>query len=145
MLQSLLCFSDPQTHPYIKPSEREYLVKELVSVDHGTVLPPLPWKEIFKYASTYALLVGQVGHDWGYYIMVTYLPKYLNDVLNIDIASNGFFSALPYMVMYMTSIAAGVITDYLLDNNKCGITFLRKLNTFLGKSSFPSDLLPAHV
>uniref|UniRef100_A0A1A9UQA2 Major facilitator superfamily (MFS) profile domain-containing protein n=1 Tax=Glossina austeni TaxID=7395 RepID=A0A1A9UQA2_GLOAU len=124
---ALLCYNDPVTHPFIKPAEREYLVEQIGGHFNRTDLPPVPWAAIFTSSKVYALIIAQVGHDWGFYIMSTYLPKYYNDVLNINIKSNGFFATFPFIAMWISAVAQGFIADYLIRKNYLSITNVRKL------------------
>uniref|UniRef100_A0A1A9WUI3 Major facilitator superfamily (MFS) profile domain-containing protein n=1 Tax=Glossina brevipalpis TaxID=37001 RepID=A0A1A9WUI3_9MUSC len=128
----VLCYSDPVTHPFIKPSEREYLVAELGSHIERKVLPPTPWTAIFTSPKIYALLSAQIGHDWGFYILITYLPKYYNDVLNINIKENGFYATFPFIAMWISSIAHGAVADFLIKKEYMNITNVRKMMTSLG-------------
>ncbi|XP_065355487.1 putative inorganic phosphate cotransporter [Calliphora vicina] len=129
---TLLCFSDPASHPFIKPSEKEYLTQEMGSITRRRDLGATPWKEIFTSMPMYALLVGQVGHDWAFYILVTDLPKYLNDVMQIPIKKNALFSSLPFALMWIISIIAGIVSDALIKNEYLSITVVRKIMTTAG-------------
>ncbi|GBP77577.1 Putative inorganic phosphate cotransporter [Eumeta japonica] len=53
----------------------------------------------------------QVGHDWGYYTMVTDLPKYTTDVLKYNVATAGLVNALPYLAMWVSSFIFGAVCD----------------------------------
>ena len=77
-------------------------------------------------------LIAQIGHDWGFYIMVTDLPKYMSDVLRFSVSQNGLYSALPYLCMWVVSIATGFLSDYLIVNKYLGITAARKWFTAIG-------------
>lgn len=121
-----MCYSDPESHPFIKEDEKEYLRKELGKLERDRSLPPVPWKWIFTSAPMLALICAQIGHDWGFFIMVTDLPKYMSDVLRLDIKSNGIYSSLPYAVMWIVSIATGFLSDWLISTNRISITMARK-------------------
>ncbi|KAI9586089.1 hypothetical protein GQX74_001936 [Glossina fuscipes] len=139
-LQALICYSDPVTHPFIKPAEREYLVEQIGAHIERTDLPPVPWVAIFTSSKIYSLISAQIGHDWGFYIMSTYLPKYYNDVLNMDIKSNGFYATFPFIAMWISSISHGFVADMLIKKNYMNITNVRKLMTTLA-AIFPAIFL----
>ncbi|XP_037805915.1 putative inorganic phosphate cotransporter [Lucilia sericata] len=124
-----LCFSDPASHPYIKPSEREYLEREMGSIVRNENLPPTPWKAILTSMPMIALVCAQIGHDWGFYIMVTDLPKYMSDVMQFSIKANGLYSSLPYVMMWIFSISSGFVGDWLMTRGILNITNTRKLMT----------------
>jgi MFS transporter, ACS family, solute carrier family 17 (sodium-dependent inorganic phosphate cotransporter), other len=45
-LQQFLCYSDPESHPYISDNEKNYLKRELKQLSRDKNLPPTPWKSI---------------------------------------------------------------------------------------------------
>lgn len=47
-------------------------------------LGPMPWKAILTSVPVWALIIGEIGHDWGLYTMVTDLPKYMSDVIKFN-------------------------------------------------------------
>lgn len=75
----------------------------------------------------------QIGHDYGYFTMVTDLPKYMTGVLKFDIHSTGYLSALPYAVMWVCSILFGYICDKIVKKNWMTVTNARKTFTTVGK------------
>ncbi|XP_016998312.2 putative inorganic phosphate cotransporter [Drosophila takahashii] len=126
---TLLCFSSPYSHPFIKPREREFLAQEIPPRDKNK--PKTPFKAIFTNVPMYALISAQIGHDWGFYIMVSYLPKYMADVLRFSIKSNGLYSSLPYVTMWVMSLASGCVADQMIKRNCMNTTNTRKLMTGL--------------
>lgn len=126
-----LCFSDPSSHPFIKPSEREYLIKEIGTIGRNENLPPTPWKAILTNLPMFALVSAQIGHDWGFYIMVTDLPKYMADVLQFSIKANGLYSSLPYVMMWIVSVGSGFVADWMIRRGIMNTTNTRKLMTGL--------------
>ncbi|XP_037911071.1 putative inorganic phosphate cotransporter isoform X2 [Hermetia illucens] len=126
---TLICYSNPGSHPFIKDEEKEFLERELGVLKRDRNLPPVPWKAIITSAPMLALICAQIGHDWGFFIMVTDLPKYMSDVLNFPIKENGLFSALPYAVMWIVSITTGFLGDWMITKNIMGITMSRKVFT----------------
>lgn len=46
---------------------------------------------------------------------------------------NGLLSAMPYLVMWITSIVLGYVADKLLEKKIVGITNLRKILGTIGK------------
>jgi ACS family sodium-dependent inorganic phosphate cotransporter len=71
----LLCYKDPESHPFIKDSEKEYLQREMGTLVRDKSLPPTPWVAILTCVPMMALVCAQIGHDFGFYIMATDLPK----------------------------------------------------------------------
>ncbi|XP_018804536.1 PREDICTED: putative inorganic phosphate cotransporter [Bactrocera latifrons] len=128
---TFLCYSDPTTHPFIKPSEKEYLTKHMGSIGRNKNLPPTPWRAILTSLPMWALISAQIGHDWGFYIMVTDLPKYMADVMQFSIKANGLYSSLPYAMMWIFSLGSGFVGDWLISRKIMNITNVRKMMTGL--------------
>ncbi|XP_052895472.1 putative inorganic phosphate cotransporter isoform X1 [Anopheles moucheti] len=126
---TLLCYSDPESHPFISEKEKAYLKQELGTLERDRTLPPTPWRYILTSVPMMALVCAQIGHDWGFFIMVTDLPKYMSDVLRFSIKDNGLYSSLPYLVMWIVSLSTGVLSDWLITSGRMTITFGRKLFT----------------
>jgi ACS family sodium-dependent inorganic phosphate cotransporter len=63
--------------------------------------------------------------------MVTDLPKYMADVLKFNVKENGFYSSLPYIAMWVTTMVVSVISDWCITKGYIGITNSRKLYTTL--------------
>lgn len=126
---TFLCYSSPATHPFIKPKEREWLLEEIPPKNKNR--PGTPWCAIFTNVPMYALISAQIGHDWGFYIMVTCLPKYMADVMRFSIKSNGLYSSLPYVMMWIVSLASGAVADCMISRNCMSITNTRKIMTGL--------------
>lgn len=87
---------------------------------------------MFTSMPVYALLVGQMGHDWAFFILVTDLPKYLNDVMQVPIKKNALFASLPFALMWIISIISGILADFLIKHQYLSITVVRKIMTAAG-------------
>lgn len=75
----------------------------------------------------------QIGHDWGYYTMITDLPKYAHDVLKFNIASTGFLTSLPYFSLWLSSFLFGFVCDYCIRKGYHSIKMGRIIHTSIGK------------
>ncbi|XP_077285026.1 putative inorganic phosphate cotransporter isoform X2 [Arctopsyche grandis] len=127
ILWVLLCYSDPMSHPFISDEEKKYLEEALGGQRSKDV--DIPWIAILTCVPLWALVCAQVGHDWGYFTMVTDLPKYMTDVLGFDVLKTGVMATLPYIVMWITSITFGIICDYCIKHEHLSVTNARKIFT----------------
>jgi len=48
-------------------------------------IAPVPWRELVKSVPLWGLIFAQIGHDWGFFTLVTDLPKYFKDVMRFNI------------------------------------------------------------
>lgn len=130
-VQSILCYNSPDEHPWISDKEHKYLNEELGSLAsmEEAKRAPIPWRALLKSPPVWALVFAQLGHNWGLFIMVTDLPKYLNDVLKFSIKENGLYSSLPYLVMFLVGQVVGYLSDITIKRRWMSITNVRKICT----------------
>ncbi|XP_072931562.1 putative inorganic phosphate cotransporter [Epargyreus clarus] len=127
----LLCYSTPNTHPYISDEEKKFLnanVDSLMSTKKQE-MDPVPWKALLRSVPLWSLIIAGIGHDWGYFSMVTDLPKYMTDVLKFNIKSAGLLSALPYVAMWIASFFFGLLCDFCVKKKYHSIKNARKIYT----------------
>ncbi|CAL1531041.1 unnamed protein product [Lymnaea stagnalis] len=102
----------PESHPTISKAEKDYII-----TTRGRNEAPenfkVPWLSLFKSKALYVCLTAHVCNNWTHYTLMTGLPTFMKEVLKFDIAENGLLSAIPYMVMFCTSLIAGQLADLL--------------------------------
>ncbi|XP_049869087.1 putative inorganic phosphate cotransporter isoform X2 [Pectinophora gossypiella] len=128
---SLICYSTPNTHPFISDAEKKFLNENVDSLIHASKqkLDPVPWKALLRSVPLWALIIAAIGHDWGYFTMVTDLPKYMTDVLKFNIKSAGLLSAMPYVAMWIASFFFGLLCDFCIKKGYHNIKNARKIYT----------------
>ncbi|XP_047714050.1 sodium-dependent phosphate transport protein 4 isoform X2 [Prionailurus viverrinus] len=137
LLWFVLVYDDPASHPWISVTEKEYIVSSLAQ----QVSPhkqPLPFKAMLRSLPLYAICLCSFSHQWLITILIVYMPTYIGSVFNINIRDNGFLSAFPFIISWVTGILGGQLADFLLTKNFRLVT-VRKIATFLG--NFPSSVL----
>lgn len=154
----MLCYNNPESHPFISDKEQAYLGEELKHLKRAKNLAPTPWRSILTSPPVWALIAAQVysdlircaytvydikkslylqiGHNWGFFIMVSDLPKYMSDVLKFSIKENGLYSALPYAVMFIVALCTGFFSDWIIAKKFLSTTNVRKLFTIVCKWPF---------
>ncbi|XP_017782365.1 PREDICTED: sialin-like [Nicrophorus vespilloides] len=118
-------YSDPSKHKNITPEELQLLTSTITPLQTRNA----PFKSIFQDMAVWAIVVGQVGHDYIYFTLVTNLPKYMNNVLHYDIKNNSWASSLPFLTMYISSVICGKISDHITMTTNLNIGVLRKVAT----------------
>lgn len=88
----------------------------------------------------YLRVITQIGHSFGYFTVVTDLPKYMADVLKFNIKENGLYSTLPYIAMWIMSILFGTLSDFMLKRKWMSLSLSRKIFTTLS-FTFPGVFL----
>ncbi|XP_074653839.1 sialin-like [Tubulanus polymorphus] len=109
-----LVYNFPREHPRISKKEKDYI---LASIGQNTFKDATkvktPWLSFVKSPPLLAIVVAHVCNNWGNYTMMTSLPIYMKDVLKFNMKSNGLYTALPYMGMFVAAIFGGQVADIL--------------------------------
>uniref|UniRef100_A0A146M6S2 Putative inorganic phosphate cotransporter n=1 Tax=Lygus hesperus TaxID=30085 RepID=A0A146M6S2_LYGHE len=133
----------PAESKSITPEERMYIEKSLAQTEPLQQKLSVPWKHIFKSVPFCALVIAQVGYGWGYAIVLTQTPSYFNNVLGLDIRTNGLLSAVPYLSMWLFTFPVCYLADYIKKNNLLSDNVVRKTWTIVSMigSSVPLILI----
>ena len=127
-----LCFNSPDDHPFISSAEKLYLQAEVTQLKRNRNHTATPWKQMLTSAPVLALIYTQAVHDWGFHIVASDLPKYLNDVLRISVQNIGFFSSIAFMAQLLVSFAGGFLSDLMISTKFLPTGAVRKAFVFLG-------------
>jgi len=126
--------NSPLTHPRISAAERRYIVNSLKGEvsEEKAGWGSVPWLEFLKSGPVWALIVANFTTDWGLYTFLTNIPTFYKEILQFDIQSNGFFSALPFLGLWFTMTVCPMIADRLRARNVLSTVVTRKLFTSIG-------------
>ncbi|XP_043644263.1 putative inorganic phosphate cotransporter [Drosophila teissieri] len=112
---------------FIGEAELHYIESSLKhSEDHHKTVIPIPWMAIFTSVPFLALTVVRCCEMWGLSTLQAQIPAYMNGVLDMDMKSNAFFSALPFLAMWIMAYVYLITADVLLAGNRLSLTALRK-------------------
>ncbi|GIX89354.1 hypothetical protein CEXT_804531 [Caerostris extrusa] len=119
----------PEKHPRISQAE-------LILIQTGKVenvkAPPIPWKTVLSSVPVWILMITHFGQNWGFYTFLTELPTYLGSILHFNIKSNGFLSALPYLLYAIVSWIISYFADGLRKKKIFTINTIRKVSNSIG-------------
>lgn len=120
--------SYPAEYPGITAEELELLD----SSPGGKQEPAdIPWKKLLSHRAVLVIFVNHFCTNWGLYMMLAWLPSYFRDVQSLSVAGAGFYSAAPWLTMFVMTNVAGWAADRLLKRGS-SITFVRKLMQVCG-------------
>lgn len=122
--------NDPSSSRFISLEEKTFILSSQQKVDQERKKLPIPWKALLTSVPFLTLVVAQSAQAWGFKTIQGEIPSYLAGVLRMDLKSNSFFSALPYLVMFTMTYVYLIVADILL--NKVGMTLTtirRTINT----------------
>ncbi|KAG4066669.1 hypothetical protein HA402_007305 [Bradysia odoriphaga] len=116
----------------MEEKEKKYILSSLWGTANVTS-PPVPFKAILTSLPFYAILLAHMGQNYGYETLMTELPTYMKQVLRFSLKENGILSALPYLAMWIFSIAISFIADWMIYSNKFTHTSTRKIINSVGQ------------
>lgn len=67
----------PEDDPRISDEELSYIQQSINSTSVQSNSAQVPWKDIFTSMPVWAITVSHFAENWGFYTLLTQLPKYL--------------------------------------------------------------------
>lgn len=131
--------SSPAEDPELSAKEKRFILEGSLSKKPVTVIP---WKLILSKAPVWALIISHFCHNWGTFILLTWMPTYYNQVLKFNLMESGLFCVLPWLTMAVFANIGGWIADTLVSRG-LSVTSVRKIMQtigFLGPAFFLSLL-----
>ena len=109
--------SGTETHPWLTEEERQYILKgQKKSTDSGEETSDFApgWTEMLKYRQSWSVIASRFFLDPVWWLFVSWLPLYLADQFDFDIAQIGLFAWVPYVGAAIGSIFGGWLAGKLL-------------------------------
>nr|XP_020859016.1 uncharacterized protein LOC110219743 isoform X2 [Phascolarctos cinereus] len=131
-----LVYDDPREHPFVSDSEREYIISSLAE-QASSPNWSLPFKAMIKTLAIWAIIIPSICRFWLTSNLTTSLPTLLDNMFDLNFEENGFLSALPLIISWISMTLGSKIADFLLSKKILRLITVRKLFTFLGMF-FPS-------
>lgn len=118
----------PETHPSISGHELEY-----IQADLGAPAPPveIPWRRLLSKAPIWAIIINHFCVNWGNYVILSWLPTYVVMELDVDIASVGLYTVIPFVASFLCINLGGYVADRLLQTH-LSVTAVRKIMQTIG-------------
>ncbi|KAK9906613.1 hypothetical protein WJX75_004949 [Coccomyxa subellipsoidea] len=121
--------SSPLEDSRCSPEEKELLAANTpASRPRGE---PIPWKLLLSKAPVWALIISHFCHNWGTFILLTWMPMYYNQVLGFDLLKSGIFSVLPWITMAVFANVGGWLADTMVSKG-VSVTRVRKIMQTIG-------------
>ncbi|KAK3907686.1 Putative inorganic phosphate cotransporter [Frankliniella fusca] len=121
----------PDAHTRISQEERDYLSQTVEHVEKAKL--PVPWRAMLTSPALWSLLAAQLGYLWGYWVIITCTPSYINNLMQVGIEWNGLLSAAPQLSMAFCSVLFGWLSDLVTTRRLLSPTHNRKLFNAIGE------------
>ncbi|XP_066250400.1 sialin-like [Euwallacea similis] len=128
VIWTIFISGSPEDDPRISLGELKYIQESIkkVSDDH-IYSSKVPWKAISTSMPVWAIIMSHFSENWGFYTLLTQLPKYLKQVYDYELEKSGFLSALPYLLMSILIQFSGQWADWLLVKRYLTTVQVRKI------------------
>ena len=114
----------PEQHPTISAGELEHIRNNAAT--SGTIKETPPFGMFLRNKAVWAIIVAHFCNNWTLYVILSWLPKYVNEGLGIAFAAVGIVSMLPHITSFLCLNIAGNIADRLIVSGM-DVTRVRKL------------------
>jgi len=118
----------PSLDTKITANELEYL-SSTIEQTRRLKFADTPWRSILTSVPIWATILACTTESYTFFLLMTQLPIYLNDVTNLNLEDVGFLAAMPYLGMALTAQFNGVLADMLRSKYKITTTSVRKIST----------------
>ncbi|MGE0624126.1 MAG: ACS family MFS transporter [Pseudomonadales bacterium] len=119
-----LVTASPAEHPRIAQAELAYLEERAQTT--GAVVDPPAITTFLRNRAVWAIIVAHFCNNWTLYVVLSWLPKYVNEGLGVAFAAVGVVSMLPHITSFVCLNVAGNIADRMIRQGM-DVTFVRKL------------------
>ncbi len=133
-----LVTTDPALHSGISSTELAY-IKEHAPAS-GVVRDPPSLRHFLKNKALWAIIVAHFCNNWTLYVVLSWLPKYVNEGLGVSFAAVGLVAMLPHLTSFMFLNIMGSFADGLIRRG-WDITLVRKLMQTIGFGGLATCLL----
>lgn len=102
-----------ENHRFISTAEQCY-IRASVSVPTTDGNDVVPWWDFVQSPAVRAIVTAHFAVNWANYFSISWLPKYLVDVLGLSLQQSALSLLLPYIMPFLGSHVAGFIADRLI-------------------------------
>lgn len=85
-----------------------------------------PWLTILISKTVWASIIAKLTASFGYYLLLTKMPSYLDSVFGIPIQQNGLFNSFIYLASGVSMVIGGPLSSLILSKTEISLTKVRK-------------------
>ncbi|MGH0032789.1 MAG: ACS family MFS transporter [Myxococcota bacterium] len=120
--------ADPAEHPHIEPEELALIQAEAPVADAGST-PSIA--TFLRSSAVWAIVVAHFCNNWSLYVLLSWLPTFVNKGLGVDYAAVGWFTMIPNVASFVFLNVAGGLADRLIRAGR-PVVRVRKLMQTVG-------------
>ncbi len=81
--------------------------------DQITLADSIPWRAIVREKAVWAIVIAHLCNNFGFYIILLWLPSYLKGVFGVAMARLGLYSVVPWIAAFIMQNLSGWFADRL--------------------------------
>ena len=121
---------DPVSHPTVTAAETAEIAADMPALaESGATKTTM--KDFLRSMPVWAIVVAHFCNNWSLYVLLSWLPTFVNKGLGVDFANSGWVSMIPHLVSFVFLNVAGNVADRMVKSGM-GITKVRKICQTIG-------------
>jgi ACS family sodium-dependent inorganic phosphate cotransporter len=129
---------DPARHPRVSRQETDEIAADLPELAAADA-KPTTLMDFARSKPVWAIVVAHFCNNWSLYVLLSWLPTFVNQGLGVDFANSGWVSMFPHLVSFVFLNVAGNVADRMVKSGM-GITRVRKICQTIGFSGLAAAL-----
>lgn len=89
----------------------------------------IPWRRIFSEKAVWAIVLAHTCNNWGFYILLLWLPTYLDRILGVPLAQVGAYALIPWVATFAAGNLGGWLGDALIARGLSATTVRKLMQT----------------
>ena len=116
----------PEDSRWVSDSEKD-LLRVSVSTKEVLIFSEIPWRRIFTTIPVLSVVFMHGCNCFGYFMILSDLPKYMVEQLHFNIKDSGIVASLPYVMTWLGSVSSGKLSDLLISKKIFSKSKTRKI------------------
>ena len=100
----------PESSSGVSPAE---MAEIRVGRDEVAAAAEIPWKAICRERAVWAIVMAHLCNNFGFYIVLLWLPSYLDQIFHVPLRNLGLLAVMPYLAAFVVSNCSGWLADGL--------------------------------
>ncbi|UUZ82487.1 MFS transporter [Paenibacillus sp. P26] len=99
---------------YRDPKNNEVVQEEERPAEAEAAEKKIGWGDLFKYKSTWYMIIGNFGLVYTMWTFLTWLPGYLVTGRGLSVLKTGWIASIPFLIGIIGVPLGGIISDYFI-------------------------------
>ena len=100
----------PEDSPGVSAAEMAEIRAGRSEVDAAEAIP---WGEICREPAVWAIVMAHLCNNFGFYILLLWLPSYLDQTFHVPLKDLGVMAVMPYLAAFVVGNCSGWLADSL--------------------------------